>query len=365
MHGPELIWRFGRWIASRESGAAHLTWTDGELVLRVRGGNAISVQGPDPASVGGIVGCEPVGHDDLLVEAAEVATQRGIPETEALGAVKEVLQRELKSWLLDEDRSMELSEGEPDEGDGPTISISHAIVELLLSDTESAVELRVLPLLDVLLRRTPDFLELYSPLRLSEEADLVVAKITGQRTAEEIASRSPHGTDEVVRLLAALVATGMLEPVPIETAFDQPGVLTVDLPEEEPTRRQLPVSWIAAAAAVLAVALVILAVVLLRPDEPASPIETDSSWGLAVDMGCEPQELQRVLNKARQHPRDLRPVKVDTGDGDPCWRLVWGRFSSREEAEAETANVPEQLLLGGFEPHPVELPEDAPEGVSE
>jgi hypothetical protein len=78
-------------------------------------------------------------------------------------------------------------------------------------------------------------------------------------------------------------------------------------------------------------------------------------------MGCEPEELQRVLKKARQHPKQLRPVQADTGEGDPCWRLVWGSFASRDAAESEVPNIPTTLVLEGFAPHAIELPLDEPE----
>ena len=227
----------------------------------------------------------------------------------------------------------------------------------MLSDTEKNLDGHILPDLDLLLRRTPNFLELYSPLRLSEEADLVVAKITGQRTAGEISERSPHGGEEVIRLLAALVAAGMLEPVPVADAVEPSIGLEVELPDDEPERRELPIKWIAAAAVAMVILLVIAVLAILRPDAAEVPVD-QASWTLVVDMGCEPEELQRVLKKARQHPKALRPVQADTGEGEPCWRLVWGDFSSREEAEAEVPNVPSALVVEGFTPHAIEMPLD-------
>jgi hypothetical protein len=73
-------------------------------------------------------------------------------------------------------------------------------------------------------------------------------------------------------------------------------------------------------------------------------------------MGCEPEELQRVLKKARQYPKVLKPVQANAEGGNPCWRLVWGRFSSEEAAIDEAANIPEGLTMDGFQPHPIELP---------
>jgi hypothetical protein len=360
MHDPDLIWRLGRWIARRHSGTARLRWAGGAMTLRIRRGTAISLEGPHPTSLGKRLGCEPLGRDNLLEEARELAAQRGIPESQTVGVAKEILQDGLKSWFEDPHRGLELAEEEVEDRELPTISMSHAIVELVLSDAGTDFVSVILPDHSLVLRRAANFLELYSPLRLSEEADLVVAKITGQRTTDEISGRSPHGSSEVIRLLAALVATGMLEPVPVSEQDERRDLLTIDLPDEEATRLKLPARWIGAAAVLLALLLIVLAIVFLRPTNPPVETETSASWGLVVDMGCEPPELQRVLKKARQHPTDLRPVQVDTGDGEPCWRLVWGRFPSREAAENELEKIPDSMLLEGFDPHPVELPPDEP-----
>ncbi len=366
MHGPELIWRFGRWIAARESGSVRLIWSEGEILLRCRRGNVVSAVGPEPGATARLLGRTPTGQDDLMVEARELASRGGVPETQAVAAAKEVLQQALASWLLDERRDLEMEDDEPAAAETSTISLTHAIVELVLSDTERDYHSQILPDQDVILRRASDFLQLYSRLRLSEEADLVVAKITGQRTAAEIAGRSPHGADEVVRLLAALAATGMLVPIAAPAIGDEAAPLTVDLPgDEEPIRRQLPVRWIAAAAVAAAIVMVAIVIAVLRPDPPAAEPGAAAQWGLVVDMGCEPQELQRVLTKARQYPNALRPVRAEPGSDNPCWRLVWGRFPSREAAQEEADSIPPKLLREGFDPHPVELPEADSDAVLE
>jgi hypothetical protein len=362
MQDPDLIWRFGRWIARRRSGAAFLSWDEGELRLGIQRGHVVSVRGPDPTKVGRMLGCPPTGEEELLAEARALATAHGLPETQAIGAVKQIVQGVLAAWLMDPDRGLELEEEQQQEKKdakgGPTISLTHALVELVLGDDRGRLAAAALPEHDVLLRRAANFLELYSPLRLSEEADLVVAKITGQRTAEEIAARSPHGTDEVNRLLAALVTTGMLEPVVLT---EEPSVDTapphVELPDEEPLRRRIPVRWLTIAAAVVVAILVLLTVLMVR-SAPSEPTQSSSAWGLAVDMGCQPEELQRVLRKAREHPSSLRPVQASSDDGSPCWRLVWGHFPSREAAASAIPKIPSSLLLDGFTAHPVELPEE-------
>jgi len=221
MDDPQVTWRLGRWIARRESGTLTLTWSSGSMTVAVVSGKVVAVHGIDPAEVAYELGFGPIGYPELLAEARAVARHEGTGETQAVGAAKTVLQRRLRTWIADPQRSLEIDDGEPEVPDGPTVSLAHAMVELMLADDDPELPRHVLPDLGVLLRRSASFLELYAPLRLSEEADLIVAKITGQRTAVEIASRSPHGQEEVIRLLAALVATGMLEPVPVAASTDE------------------------------------------------------------------------------------------------------------------------------------------------
>jgi hypothetical protein len=358
MSDPHEIWRLGHWIGRQEGGAARLGWTDGELILRIHRGRIRFVEGIDPSELSSRLSCETVGHRDLLEEARALAGAGQIAETYAMGAAKELVQNSLRAWLIDPNRELEVVEGEPDDVEGATISITHTLVELVLSDTSGTTAAAVLPNDDVLLIRSPGFLDLYAPLRLSEDADLIVSKITGERTAKEVTESSNHGSGEVMRLLAGLVVTGILEPeTPLHISDD------VDLlPVEDVTagtRRRLPVTWILAAAAALVIALTVIAFIMTRTGDSGAVQGMaggeDLAWTMVIDMGCEPQDLQRVLKKAQENPKVVRPVAADTGDGEPCWRLVWGRFSTREAAEAATDGIPAELLRQGFDPHPIEL----------
>ena len=358
MSDPHEIWQLGRWIGGQEGGAVRLAWTDGELILRIQKGRVRFVEGIDSTELGKRLSCEPGGSHDLLEEARSLAKDGQIAETHAMGAAKELIQASLRAWLLDPTRELEIVEGEPDDVDGATISITHTLVELVLSDTSGEIADAILPNDDVLLVRSPGFLDLYAPLRLSEEADLIVSKISGERTAGEVAENSNHGSDEVLRLLAGLVVTGIFEPeTPLHISDD------VDLlPAEEITdgsKRRIPVSWILGTAAALFVVLAVILFIMTRSSdsEPVQgvPGENDLTWSLVIDLGCEPQDLQRVLKKAQENPKVVRPVAADVGGVEPCWRLVWGRFSSREAAEAATDGIPAELLQQGFDPHPIEL----------
>ncbi len=360
MRDPQEIWLLGEWIGRRESGAVRLEWSQGELVLRLHQGRVRFVEGIDPAELARRLSCEPTGRSDVLEEARALAAAGQISETSAMGAAKELIQDRIRQWLVAPERTLETVEGEPDEVDGATISITHALVELVLSDTGGGAAAAVLPDLDVLLSRSPDFLELYAPLRLSEEADLIVAKVSGERTAREVAERSQHDLDEVARLLAALVITGSLEP---ETNLQLDGEVDL-LPVEEieeAGRRRIPVPWIAAAAAGLVLILALIAWIMTRPDSSEASPQTvvdgyaGMNWSLAIDLGCDPRDLQRVLKKTQQFPDEVRAVPQESVDGDQCWQLVWRRFSSREAALAAIDDVPAGLRHQGFEPHAVEL----------
>jgi hypothetical protein len=367
MHDPELIWKFGQWTARRETGEVRFASSKGEIVLDVIDGKAVSVHGPDPTEVSRRLDITPVGKGDLLDEAMVIAAENDIPEAQAVGVVKEILQERIAAWMMDPDRRLELVSGDVLIGDGPTISMTHAVVELVLSDQGGRLAGMIMPDPDVLLKRADDFLELYSPLRLSEEADLIVAKVTGQRTAREISLRSPHGSDEVESLMAALVATGMLEPTPLaEVEVDPQPAAPVVLSVEEAQRTKIPIwALVGVLAVVVAVVLILTAWWNRSPEQESTPTAAGAEWAIAVDMGCEPQELQRVLQKSREHPRDLKPLSADAGDGSPCWRLVWGRFPNREAAESAIGEIPSGLVMEGFTPHAIELPTESVADVSD
>jgi len=360
MDDPQLIWRLGRWIANRSNGAARLAWSSGELVLRLNDGKVVSAEGFGTSEMARRLECEPAGLTDLLAEARALAADNAINETLAVGEAKEIIQEALRLWFTDSARELELVDGEPDVGDGPSISITHAIVELVLNDTERDLCSNILPDLQILLRRSRDFLALYSPLRLSEDADLIVAKITGQRTAEEIATRSPHGADDVVRLLGALVSTGMLEPVPVVAADREVDLLPSPLPDEPRKRRRIAVGWIVAGALALAVGLAAVGVWYVRVYQTTGT-QPEGHWSVVIDMGCEPQDLQRILRKANQNPESMQALRAGLGEDESCWRLVWGDFPSRGQAEQAVQRVPDGVRRDGFEPHPIEL-DDPPGG---
>ncbi len=356
MSDATTIWRLGRWLAAHGSGTVHLGWGAGHAALHVAHGQLIGLEGMDPECVANAIGRAPAGQTELFAEARALAERDGIPETRALAGVKRCLEHGLEAWLLDPKRTVRTEDEPQAEAEGAAISIAHVLVELLLSGDEPALAEHVLPREDVLLRRGPRFLERYPRLQLSEEADLVAAKITGTRTAGELLERSPHPRDEVLRLLAALTASGLLEPVPVATP--DPGEVSFP-PEEAPSSgstphiRHLQWRWVAAAAVVLLLILVAMGLAL-RHKAPAAHSGTQT-WGVVVDMGCEAVDYERMLRKVRKHPKHLTAVKTGGDGSGPCWRLIWGSFPSQETAREGLEKIPKDAIADGFSPHAIEL----------
>lgn len=357
MQDPNQIWEFGRWIARRDPGSARLSWSGSELVLGVRQGRIHSAIGLDSDELARRLGCEGAGEDDLLAEARSLGRLHDIPETQAMGMAKEMLQEAFHQWLLDPDRQFSVDGEEPPEVSGATISITHALVELVLADTEHNVASTILPDQAVVLQRSKGFLELYAPLRLSEEADLIVAGITSSATARDIASNSPHQSEEVTRLVAALVATGIFnatEPVLSAEDLDWPGT---EFSEEGLGPKKIPVWLIGAVVAAVLIVVSVAAFFLLRGDDSKEAVVGSGDWGIVVEMGCEPQDLQRMLRKRNLERKALRTVKADPNNDDTCFRLVWGNFGFREAAEEALDDIPSGLVEEGFQPHVIEVAE--------
>lgn len=359
MQDPRQIWDFGAWIARRDPGTVRLSWSGGEVVLGVRQGRIHSAAGLDAGELARRLRCDGEGIDDLLAEARALGRTRNIPETQAMGLAKEILQNALHDWLLDPDRRFSIDDEAPPEVVGATISITHALVELVLADTSHDLAAAILPDETAVLMRSQGFLELYAPLRLSEEADLIVASITGRSTAAEIVLDSSHKSEEVYRLIAALVATGIFDAAEPADPVDELAWADPDLDTGEGHRRKIPVWMIGAAVLVLAVVIAFAVWMTKRGGAPEGPMVVGSGdWGIVVEMGCEPQDLQRMLRKRNLERKALRTVKADPTDDDTCFRLVWGSFENRAVAEEAMVDVPPNLIEEGFQPHVIEVAEN-------
>jgi hypothetical protein len=113
---------------------------------------------------------------------------------------------------------------------------------------------------------------------------------------------------------------------------------------------------IGAAVGLLLIAVVIIAFFILRGDADEEAAAAGSGdWGVVVEMGCEPQDLQRMLRKRSLERKALRTIKADPANGDSCFRLVWGSFPTRAAAEEAIDDIPSALLEDGFQPHVIEV----------
>lgn len=75
-------------------------------------------------------------------------------------------------------------------------------------------------------------------------------------------------------------------------------------------------------------------------------------WGVAVDGGCQPAELERLYRRQEADKVNLRVAPFGRGDGQ-CYRLTWGHFPTKEAAEEAMSHLPEGLSARGFPPHVV------------
>lgn len=362
MGEARAILDFGRWVASRPAGSATLGWSDGVLVLDIRDGKIVGVSGPNPQVLTRTFGTNPPDGDDLIALAQAMAPQSGLSEIQAVGAVKSILLDSLQLWFMDPDRSFDVSDTIPESRSAHSISATHALVELVLSSPDDTIVHAILPDRNVLLTRTEGFLDLYAPLGLAEEADLIVAKITGQRTGAEIEAHSPHPKDEVARLLAALTATGMLtirdpDPPSIGISLGPEPEPTPSIEEHAPQRRLSPLILFVPALAVVAAAFAVWWFFFRAPADVDTKNPPSAHWGVVVDLGCEPHEYRRLMQVARLND-EVRPIAVEDvqDSSEDCWRLVWGDFSTAALAERAFPKVPAEVRRDGFELHAVEIP---------
>jgi hypothetical protein len=100
----------------------------------------------------------------------------------------------------------------------------------------------------------------------------------------------------------------------------------------------------------------IIAFAMMRSGGENEPVAVGTGdWGVVVEMGCEPTDLQRMLRKRNLERKALRTVKADPANGDTCFRLVWGSFPTQEAAEEAVGDVPSNLIEDGFQPHVIEV----------
>lgn len=366
MDHSETIHRLGHWIASHQAGVLRLAWPQGELFLTIRDGKIVSAVGPDGQRLARVLGTRTGDEKDLMLAAREASEKHNIPIDEAVGAVKVLLQQELGSWLTNPDRELKLLDEQPEVGPDPNISFQHALIELILTADEDIFSTHILPDKSTILKRNEHFSDHYSSLRLSEEADLVVARIDGQRKISDILSKSSLAGAEILRLLSALTAAGLLEmvadpPGALEEEIKEPE-LSVTLMDDNSEKETQPQGhhlspWVIVGAGVGSLLLISLVwFFFLRPSPPLESTEANGHWGLVVDLACEPAEYRRMIRKADSRA-DVQAIESagDSSSDQPCWQLVWGDFPSKGRARDSINDIPKILRHEGFQAHPIEL----------
>lgn len=333
------------WVGRKGRGVARLRWGQGELLLHVAGLQIVGVEGDDREKLAAAFGLTSGG--EWFAEARSAVSGGLVTQGEANAVVKQALSERLHEFFLAADGEVAFDSDVQPEAQGLTVSFPHLVMEMVLGPGGEALAERFLPSPDLVLRRLPDFARRVGALGLTQEGMAVLAKINDHRTAREIADPSPHGREMALRLLAAAVGAGIAEAAPrvAEVTFAAP--VAVEAPPRPRRRRWWP--WLVAAlAAIVAVAAFLLA---LPGREPAAAV-AGGPWGLAVDGGCQPAELERLYRKLEQDRASLRVVPYGQGS-EQCFNLVWGGFATREAALAAQPHVPSALVARAFVVHAV------------
>lgn len=377
MSRSETIYRLGHWIASHKPGVLRLSWKDRELFLTLREGKIVSAVGPSPRRLARLLGPGiRVDEADLMIAARQAAEKNQLPIEESVGAVKVLIQEDLSQWLCDPNRELKLLDEQPELGPDPNISFQHALIELILTARDDIYSQHILPDRSKALRRHRNFSEQYGALRLSEEADLVVARIDGHRDIAEVLTRSSLPEAEIHRLLAALTSAGILEIVEPEKREEAPEppeppepelIVSVMKEDEDETsnahKKKLP-PWIVLVAAASILLIIALSVFLyFGPFQSQEKTPVGEHWGVVVDLACEAGEYRRLMETANRR-KDVLALPTDEDSSSPCWRLIWGDFPNRRDAEDAIRKIPKDLRHEGFKAHVLEYhPQPTPDKV--
>lgn len=331
------------WVGRKGRGSAHLRWSGHELVVFVAGLQVVGVQGDDGGRLEAAFGLTPKG--EWFADAGAAVEAGLVTQAEANAVVKRALADILGEFLRASDPTVSFDSRPLAEPQGLTISYPHLIMELVLASDGEDLVAAFLPDPSLAIRRLPDFAHRVGKLSLTDEAMAILAKVNDLRSAQDIADPSPHGRELALRLLAAAVGAGLVEATP--RVAD--AVLATEIAEEELPPRRRWWLWLLIAAALIAVAAVLA---VTQPWRSGSSAGAGGPWGVAVDMGCQSTEMERLYRRQAQDRENYRLVKFQNGD-QPCYRLVWGHFPDRESADRAARTLPEGVLTRGFGPHSV------------
>lgn len=340
------------WVGRKGRGVARLRWGQGELLLHITGLQIVGVEGDDREKLSAAFGLTSGG--EWFAEARAAVSGGLVTQGEANTVVKQAIAERLHEFFMVSDGEVTFDSDVQPEAQGLTVSFPHLVMEMILGTGGEVLEELFLPSPDLVLRRLPDFARRVGALGLTQEGMAVLAKINDHRTAREIADPSPHGRDMALRLLAAAVGAGIAEAAPrvAEVTFATP--LAVEAPPRPRRRRWWP--WVVAALVVIGA---VAALLLALPRSESVVVVRGGPWGLAIDGGCQPAELERLYRKQEQDKASLRVVPYGQGS-EQCFNLVWGGFATREAAQAAQPQVPSALVARAFVVHAVHAEQRSP-----
>lgn len=339
------------WVGQKAKGSARLHWAGGELVLFVSGLQIVGVEGDDNDLLAAAFGLTESG--DWFAEAQAAVGAGQVSQAESNAVVKRALAARLREFFLASDATVKFGPELPTEERGLTVSYPHLVVEMVLGKEGEALVPIFLPEPEQVLRCLPDFARRVGALGLTDEGVAILAKINNQRTAQEIADPSPHGREVALRLLAGAVGGGLAEAS--DRLADTPLIDVAPPLLEAAThhRRLWPVFF------VLIVVVLAVAALLYKPWSWTKTAGNGGPWAVAVDGGCQPAELERLYRRQEQDKVTLRVVPFGRGE-DQCYRLVWGHFPSKEQAEDAKGHLRDGIVARGFVAHVVKVESGSP-----
>jgi hypothetical protein len=340
------------WVGRKGRGSVHLRWDQRELTLFINALQVVGVQGDDRDRLSAGLGLTQGG--EWFARAAEAVNAGQVSQAEANAVVKRVLAEVFRDFLLAPDGTVSFDSRALAEPQGLTISYPHLVMELVLSATGEELVGAFLPDPDLTLRRLPEFARRVGVLGLTEEAMAIFAKINDMRSAQEISDPSPHGRELALRLLAAAVGAGLVEATPRVTEMQ------LDTTAAAEERSAGGGGWWKWLLAILLLGALLVAALFWQPWKGSgSAAGVGGPWGVAVDMGCQSAEMERIYRRQSSNRDAYRLVKFQNGDL-PCYRLVWGHFPSKEMAERASGKLPEGVLARGFVAHVVNVESSSP-----
>jgi len=340
------------WVGRKGRGVARLRWGGRQIEVLVGGLQLLGISGDDGGTLDPAVGGEPGG--DWFVRATEAVSAGRLSQNESNAAVKNAVAAVLREFLAAPDATVSFDARTTIAPAGLTISYPHLVTEMVLGTAGDAVAGVYLPDPALVMRRLPDFSRRVGVLGLTEQAIAVLSRINDVRTAGEIAESSPHGRETALRLLAAAVGAGLVEASP---RVAEPPLGTEPEPGEVGGRAERRFwRWLVVILLLAAIAVVLA---LTRPWQRHERAGGGGPWGIAVDMGCQPTEVERLYRRQGQDRDNLRLAKFANGR-ETCFRLVWGHFRDRQTAEQAMPTLPASVIGRGFAPHVVMAESESP-----